>query len=96
LLCAIFHGSLLLVDLIFFLLLLFLNADGVVNVHDLGTFALKMCLQKSRGANLFAIDPPNEQSQKYRMCISCKKKLLLYEWQMGEFIETRVSNFFLS
>jgi len=66
------------------------QSDSVVNVHDLGTFALKMSLQKTKGANLFAVDTPNEQFTRFRMCVSCKKKLLLYEWQMGEFIETRV------
>lgn len=69
-------------------------ADSTVNIHDLGSFSLRSSLQKTKGlANLFAIDPPPELSQRYKMCVSTKKKLVIYEWQMGEFIETKVPSF---
>ncbi|KAI8993253.1 CNH domain-containing protein [Pilobolus umbonatus] len=74
-------------------------SDGLVNLHDLRTFELRMALGKTKGANLFAIQTMVEMSPEEqipvlttRLAVAVKKKLLVFVWKDTEFYETKELN----
>ncbi|KAI7903046.1 CNH domain-containing protein [Cokeromyces recurvatus] len=71
-------------------------SDGLVSLHDLRTFELRMALGKTKGANLFAIQTmvemtPEEQIPVLttRLAVAVRKKLLVFVWKDTEFYETK-------
>lgn len=71
-------------------------SDYVVSVHDLDSFILKSVLNKTRGATFLAIDIQKHKrstvfdsspSLALRMCVSVRKRLMLYHWKHGQFEE---------
>ncbi|OBZ90217.1 Vam6/Vps39-like protein [Choanephora cucurbitarum] len=74
-------------------------SDGLVSLHDLRTFELRMALGKTKGANLFAIQTMVEMSPEEqipvlttRLAVAVRKKLLVYVWKDTEFFETKELN----
>ncbi|KAI9478472.1 MAG: CNH domain-containing protein [Benjaminiella poitrasii] len=74
-------------------------SDGLVSLHDLRTFELRMALGKTKGANLFAIQTmvemtPEEQIPVLttRLAVAVRKKLLVFVWKDTEFYETKELN----
>ncbi|KAG0169936.1 Vacuolar morphogenesis protein 6 [Apophysomyces sp. BC1034] len=74
-------------------------SDGLVSLHDLRTFELRMALGKTKGANLFAIQTMVEMSPEEkvpllitRLAVAVRKKLLVFVWQDTEFYETKELN----
>ncbi|KAI8331468.1 CNH domain-containing protein [Blakeslea trispora] len=74
-------------------------SDGLVSLHDLRTFELRMALGKTKGANLFAIQTMVEMSPEEqipvlttRLAVAVRKKLLVYVWKDTEFYETKELN----
>lgn len=73
--------------------------DGLVSLHDLRTFELRMALGKTKGANLFAIQTMVEMSPEEqipvlttRLAVAVRKKLLVFVWKDTEFYETKELN----
>ncbi|PVD26341.1 hypothetical protein C0Q70_14012 [Pomacea canaliculata] len=68
-------------------------SDNVISVHDLTTFNLITCVNKTKGATLFAVDcQPRETdsgvTQYYlRMSVASKRKIQLFYWKNREFHE---------
>lgn len=67
-------------------------ADNVISVHDLASFSLITCVQKTKGANLFAIDVKKKEmgigTEHYlRIGVASKRKIQLFYWQNKEFHE---------
>lgn len=71
-------------------------SDSIVSVHGLDTFNLKSVLNKTRGATYFAIDVQKHKRSTVfdpsptfilRMCVSVRKKLMLFQWRNGHFEE---------
>ncbi|XP_046859484.1 vam6/Vps39-like protein [Xenia sp. Carnegie-2017] len=69
-------------------------SDNVVSVHDLESFTLKYVLNKTRGATVFAVDVQKHKKSTVfdptptftlRMCVSVRKRLLLFVWKNGQF-----------
>ncbi|KAI9311094.1 CNH domain-containing protein [Dichotomocladium elegans] len=73
-------------------------ADGLVSLHDLRTFELRMALGKTKGANLFTIQTMVEHSEDQipvlttRLAVAVRKKLLVFVWKDTEFFETKELN----
>ncbi|KAI9246016.1 CNH domain-containing protein [Helicostylum pulchrum] len=74
-------------------------SDGLVSLHDLRTFELRMALGKTKGANLFAIQTMVEMSPEEqipvlttRLAVAVRKKLLVFVWKDTEFYETKELN----
>ncbi|KAF7725188.1 Vacuolar morphoproteinsis protein 6 [Apophysomyces ossiformis] len=74
-------------------------SDGLVSLHDLRTFELRMALGKTKGANLFAIQTMVEMSPEEkvpmlitRLAVAARKKLLVFVWQDSQFHETKELN----
>ncbi|KAI8366276.1 CNH domain-containing protein [Choanephora cucurbitarum] len=74
-------------------------SDGLVSLHDLRSFELRMALGKTKGANLFAIQTMVEMSPEEqipvlttRLAVAVRKKLLVYVWKDTEFFETKELN----
>ncbi|GAA5808870.1 hypothetical protein MFLAVUS_002269 [Mucor flavus] len=74
-------------------------SDGLVSLHDLRTFELRMALGKTKGANLFAIQTMVEMSPEEqipvlttRLAVAVRKKLLVFVWKDTEFFETKELN----
>lgn len=71
--------------------------DGLVSLHDLRTFDLRMTLAKTKGANMFAIQTMVERSKDHipvlttRLAVALRKKLLVFVWKDTEFYETKVT-----
>ncbi|CAL1543565.1 unnamed protein product [Lymnaea stagnalis] len=65
-------------------------SDNVISVHDLASFSLITCVQKSKGANLFAIDKKETGigvEHYLRIGVASKRKIQLFYWQNKEFHE---------
>ncbi|CAG5133152.1 unnamed protein product, partial [Candidula unifasciata] len=67
-------------------------SDNVISVHDLTTFSLVTCVNKTKGANLFAIDVQKRQTQKgeavyLRLGVASKRKIQLFFWENRDFHE---------
>ncbi|KAI7867673.1 CNH domain-containing protein [Spinellus fusiger] len=73
-------------------------SDGLVSLHDLRTFEFRMALQKTKGANVMAIQTMVEISQERipilmtRLAVAVRKKLLVFVWKDTEFDETKELN----
>ncbi|KAL7310879.1 Vacuolar morphogenesis protein 6 [Mucor circinelloides] len=74
-------------------------SDGLVSLHDLRTFELRMALGKTKGANLFAIQTMVEMSPEEqipvlttRLAVAVRKKLFVFVWKDTEFFETKELN----
>ncbi|KAI7894427.1 CNH domain-containing protein [Mucor mucedo] len=74
-------------------------SDGLVSLHDLRSFELRMALGKTKGANLFAIQTMVEMSPEEqipvlttRLAVAVRKKLLVFVWKDTEFFETKELN----
>ncbi|KAF1804913.1 CNH domain-containing protein [Mucor lusitanicus] len=74
-------------------------SDGLVSLHDLRTFELRMALGKTKGANLFAIQTMVEMSPEEqipvlttRLAVAVRKKLFVFVWKDTEFYETKELN----
>ncbi|KAI9010949.1 CNH domain-containing protein [Phycomyces nitens] len=74
-------------------------SDGLVSLHDLRTFEFRMALQKTKGANLFAIQTMVEMSPEERipvlitrLAVAVRKKLLVFVWKDTAFDETKELN----
>ncbi|CDS07231.1 hypothetical protein LRAMOSA01180 [Lichtheimia ramosa] len=73
-------------------------SDGLVSLHDLRTFDLRMTLAKTKGANMFAIQTMVERSKDHipvlttRLAVALRKKLLVFVWKDTEFYETKELN----
>ncbi|KAI7848688.1 CNH domain-containing protein [Circinella umbellata] len=73
-------------------------SDGLVSLHDLRTFELRMALGKTKGANLFAIQTMVEMTSDQipvlttRLAVAVRKKLLVFVWKDTEFHETKELN----
>ncbi|CAO3623144.1 unnamed protein product [Cunninghamella blakesleeana] len=70
-------------------------SDGVISLHDLRTFELRMQLGKTKGANLFAVQTMVEMNQDQipqlitRLGVAVRKKLMIFVWKDTEFFETK-------
>ncbi|CAO3612687.1 unnamed protein product [Cunninghamella echinulata] len=70
-------------------------SDGLISLHDLRTFELRMPLGKTKGANLFAVQTMVEMNQDQipqlitRLGVAVKKKLMIFVWKDTEFFETK-------
>ncbi|KAK7863279.1 hypothetical protein R5R35_005325 [Gryllus longicercus] len=70
-------------------------SDNIICVHDISiiNFPAVNVVQKSRGATLFALDIKKytsltgETSVTVRLCVAVKRKLQLYYWKNGSFLE---------
>jgi hypothetical protein len=66
-------------------------SDNVISVHDLTTFTLVTCVNKTKGANLFAVDVQKRQSPQgevyLRMGVASKRKIQLFYWENRDFHE---------
>ncbi|KAH9489099.1 Vam6/Vps39-like protein [Bulinus truncatus] len=67
-------------------------SDNVISVHDLATFTLICCVQKTKGANLFAVDVQKKETQSgyeyyLRLGVASKRKIQLFYWENREFHE---------
>lgn len=78
---------------------MFFKLDGLVSLHDLRSFELRMALGKTKGANLFAIQTMVEMSPEEqipvlttRLAVAVRKKLLVFVWKDTEFFETKELN----
>lgn len=75
-------------------------SDNVVSVHDLMTFNLINCINKTKGANLFAIDVQTqkslsgEENHVLRMCVSVRKKLQVSFWKNRNFQDLTEMNLY--
>lgn len=74
-------------------------SDGLVSLHDLHTFELRMALGKTKGANLFAVQTMVEMSPEEkipvlttRLAVAVRKKLLVFIWKDTQFCETKELN----
>ncbi|KAI9281130.1 CNH domain-containing protein [Sporodiniella umbellata] len=74
-------------------------SDGLVSLHDLHTFELRMALAKTKGANLFAVQTMVEMSPEEnipvlttRLAVAVRKKLLVFVWKDTQFCETKELN----
>ncbi|ORY95714.1 CNH domain-domain-containing protein [Syncephalastrum racemosum] len=73
-------------------------SDGLVSLHDLRTFELRMALGRTKGANLFAIQTMVEMTNDQipvlttRLAVAVRKKLLVFVWKDTEFHETKELN----
>ncbi|KAI8096965.1 vacuolar sorting protein 39 domain 2-domain-containing protein [Halteromyces radiatus] len=70
-------------------------SDGLISLHDLRTFELRMTLGKTKGANLFTIQTMVEMNQEQipqlvtRLAVAVRKKLVVFVWKDTEFLETK-------
>ncbi|CAO3593293.1 unnamed protein product [Absidia cylindrospora] len=70
-------------------------SDGLVSLHDLRTFELRMPLGKTKGANLFTIQTMVEMTEDQipqlvtRLAVAVRKKLVVFVWKDTEFLETK-------
>ncbi|CAK8694992.1 unnamed protein product [Clavelina lepadiformis] len=68
-------------------------SDGIVSVHDLTTYQLITCVQKSKGASFFSADLEEQISSMgdvahaLKLCVSVKRKLQFYFWKKRDFVE---------
>ncbi|RUS79603.1 hypothetical protein EGW08_012628 [Elysia chlorotica] len=67
-------------------------SDNVISVHDLTSFNLITCVQKTKGASLFAVDVQNKQTPtgvepSLRIGIASKRKIQLFYWHNRDFTE---------
>ncbi|XP_059173340.1 vam6/Vps39-like protein [Physella acuta] len=68
-------------------------SDNVISVHDLTTFTLITCVNKTKGANLFAIDVQKKETTSgdvdhvLRLGVALKRKIQLFKWENREFVE---------
>lgn len=75
-------------------------SDNIVSVHDLMTFNLITCINKTRGANLFALDVQTqkslsgEENHVLRMCVSVKRKLQVSFWKNRNFQDLTEMNLY--
>ena len=75
-----------------------MELDGLVSLHDLRTFELRMALGKTKGANLFAIQTMVEMTDEQipqlttRLAVAVRKKLQVFVWKDTEFHETKELN----
>ncbi|CAO3677740.1 unnamed protein product [Rhizopus microsporus] len=74
-------------------------SDGLVSLHNLHTFELKMALAKTKGANLFAVQTMVEMSPEEQvpvlttqLAVAVRKKLLVFVWKDTQFCETKELN----
>ncbi|GFN97687.1 vam6/vps39-like protein [Plakobranchus ocellatus] len=67
-------------------------SDNVISVHDLATVTLITCVNKTKGASLFAVDVQKRQTANgvepfLRIGIASKRKIQLFYWQNRDFVE---------
>ncbi|XP_055878560.1 vam6/Vps39-like protein [Biomphalaria glabrata] len=76
------------------LFLLISLSDNVISVHDLTNFQQICCVQKTKGATLFAVDVQKRETHTgidyyLRMGVASKRKIQLFYWENREFQELR-------
>ncbi|KAF9984824.1 Vam6/Vps39-like protein [Mortierella antarctica] len=70
-------------------------SDGIVNLHDLDSFALRTQLGKTRGANLFSVFSKIEIQDGLipqvitRLAVAVRRKIIVFSWQDSEFMDTK-------
>ncbi|KAG0198890.1 Vam6/Vps39-like protein [Mortierella sp. GBA30] len=70
-------------------------SDGIVNLHDLETFALRTQLGKTKGANLFSVFSKIEIQDGLipqvitRLAVAVRRKIIVFSWQDSEFMDTK-------
>ncbi|XP_011445059.3 vam6/Vps39-like protein [Magallana gigas] len=73
------------------LFLLISLTENVLSVHDLKTFQLIVCLSRTKGATLFAVDVKNAKTLSggdqcmLRVCVAVRKKLQIMFWKNKTF-----------
>ncbi|KAJ2960262.1 hypothetical protein NQZ79_g4423 [Umbelopsis isabellina] len=74
-------------------------SDGVVSLHDMRTYELRMTLGKTKGADLFTLQTLVEMNEEdgipmlmTRLAVAVRKKLLIFVWKDTEFHETKELN----
>lgn len=71
-------------------------ADGIVNLHDLDSFALRTQLKATKGANLFSVFSRIEIQDGLipqvitRLAVAVRRKMIVFSWQDSEFMDTKV------
>ncbi|KAF9960501.1 Vam6/Vps39-like protein [Mortierella alpina] len=70
-------------------------SDGIVNLHDIDSFALRTQLGKTRGANLFSVFSKIEIQDGLipqvitRLAVAVRRKIIVFSWQDSEFMDTK-------
>ncbi|CAO3689464.1 unnamed protein product [Umbelopsis ramanniana] len=74
-------------------------SDGVVSLHDMRSYELRMTLTKTKGADLFTIQTLVEMNEEdgipmlmTRLAVAVRKKLFIFVWKDTEFLETKELN----
>eukprot|EP00735_Rhodelphis_limneticus_P013547 TRINITY_DN734_c0_g1::TRINITY_DN734_c0_g1_i1::g.18406::m.18406 TRINITY_DN734_c0_g1::TRINITY_DN734_c0_g1_i1::g.18406 ORF type:complete len:985 (-),score=111.28,sp/Q96JC1/VPS39_HUMAN/29.94/1e-105,Vps39_2/PF10367.4/2.6e-29,CNH/PF00780.17/5.8e-27,CNH/PF00780.17/5.9e+03,Vps39_1/PF10366.4/2.1e-09,Vps39_1/PF10366.4/3.9e+02,Clathrin/PF00637.15/14,Clathrin/PF00637.15/9.2e-08,Clathrin/PF00637.15/7.5e+03,TPR_11/PF13414.1/0.033,TPR_11/PF13414.1/2.4e+03,TPR_11/PF13414.1/4.1e+02,TPR_19/PF14559.1/0.44,TPR_19/P len=62
-------------------LLVSLNANDGISIHDLPSFELRYSLKDTRGAHLYCLHTDPVRPTHVELCVAVRKKLLLYSWQ---------------
>ncbi|KAG0335759.1 Vam6/Vps39-like protein [Podila horticola] len=70
-------------------------SDGIVNLHDLDSFALRTQLKATKGANLFSVFSRIEIQDGLipqvitRLAVAVRRKMIVFSWQDSEFMDTK-------
>jgi hypothetical protein len=65
-------------------------SDGMISVHDLTSFNLKLQVKKAPECHLYTIE---KTKSSLMLCAATKRKLKILAWDGSDFIETKVKDY---